>query len=453
MFKSLNAKALSMRRVVLLAALVVLLALLAACGGNAGGDAANTGGGSAADRSDKGAGQQSGSGETVTVKFTNFSGAGEPAPLLEEMRVKFEQLHPDIKVDIETIGFGEYFTQMQTRVAAGTAPDAYELNFENFVAYAKKGVLLELDPLFGENGFDPSALQEQALNAFKADGVQYGLPASFSNVVLIYNKELFDQAGADYPDDSWTWKEMNEAAVKIRALGDDIFGISQGIHFFEFFKAVQQNGGNLFNADMTAFTVNSPENVATLEHMVDRVQKTNVMATEAQTSGIGDWELFKAGRLGMVITGIWAFPDFIANVPFEWDIAVEPGNVRKATHFFSNGLVINKDTKVADAAFQWIQFMSASKEAAEIRIAGNWELPAVTYPDVLEAYLNQSPPANRQAVFDSLQYLVTPPVIEDFAKLNDILTLHLTAAREGAKTPQQALDDAQRQLTEEIRLD
>lgn len=391
--------------------------------------------------------------EDVTITYANFSGAGEgPAAALDEMKAAFEEKYPHITVNIETIGFGEYFTQLQTRVAGGTAPDAYELNYENFVAYAKLGVLADLEPYFNKNNFDRSTVYEQALAAFSSDGVQYGMPASFSNVLLIYNKELFDQAKVDYPTEEWTWDDMNAAAVKIRALGDDIFGISQGVHFFEFFKAVQQNGGSLFNEDMTEFTIDTPENLETLQHMVDRVQKSNVMPTEAQMSGLGDWDLFKAKRLGMILTGVWAFPDFVANADFEWDVEIEPGNVQKATHFFSNGLVINKDSDKKDAAYKWVEFMSASKEAASIRIDANWELPAVTYPEVIEAYLEVTPPDNRQAVYDSLEYLVTPPVITEFSQMNDIITKHLSAASQGAKTPAEALDDAQKELQETIDL-
>jgi len=186
--------------------------------------------------------------------------------------------------------------------------------------------------------------------------------------------------------------------------------------------------------------------------MVDRVLKSNVMPTEAQLSGMGDWDLFKAGRVGMVVTGIWAFPDFIRDCDFEWDIAIEPGNTKKATHFFSNGLVINKNSKKAEQTLKWISFMSASKEAAKIRVDAGWELPAVTYPDVLASYLEQTPPASRQVVFDSLQYLVTPPVIEQFAEMADIIGRHLEAARDGAKTPQEALDAAQKELEAKIKL-
>lgn len=417
-----------MKLAVLLIAVVVVLA---GCG--------NSGGGS-------------GGGDTVTLKFANFSGAGDNEKYLIEMKEAFEKAHSNIKVEIETIGYGDYFTQMQTRVAANTAPDVYELNYENFVAYAKKGVLLELDDLLASSNFDRAVLSDKALGAFSADGKQYGMPVSFSNVVLIYNKELFDRAGAEHPNESWTWADMNSAAAKIRALGDDTFGVFQPIQFFEFFKLVQQNGGSLFNSDMTQFTVDTPENVETLYHLTDRLLKTNIMPTEAQLSGMGDWDLFKAGRLGMIVTGVWAFPDFIQNADFDWDVAIEPGNKQKATHFFANGLVINKDSKQAEAALEWVKFMSASKEASAIRVGAGWELPPVTYEDVLQDYLSLTPPANRQAVFDSLNYLVTPPVIEQFTEMSDILTLHLQAAAQGAKTPEQALADAQKQLEETIKL-
>jgi len=389
---------------------------------------------------------------TVTIKFANFSSGGDNTKYLEEMRKIFEGKYPNIKVKVETIGYGDYFTVMQTRIAGGNAPDAYELNYENFATYAKKGALLPLDDLITKNKFDTSVINKNALAAFKADGRQYGLPFSFSNVILIYNKDLFDKAGIAYPTNDWTWDDMLEAAKKIRALGRNIFGLYQPIQFHEFYKVVRQNNGSLFNEDMTKFTVNSPQNIETLQIMVDRVRKYNVMPTEAQLAGMGDWDLFKSGRLGMIVTGSWAFPDFIRDCDFEWDITVEPGRVRKATHFFANGLVLNKETTKAEAAFEWIKFLSSSREVANIRVDAGWELPAVTYPAVIERYKKHTVPANREAVFESLNYLVTPPVIEQFAEMADIMGKYLAQARDGEMTPEQALTEAQKELEQKIKL-
>jgi multiple sugar transport system substrate-binding protein len=389
----------------------------------------------------------------VTIKFANFSSSGDNAKFLDAMVAAAKIQYPNITVDVETIAYGDYFTQIQTRVAAGTAPDVYELNYENFVAYAKKDILLPLEDLYPAASFDPNTMNKNALGAFVANGKQFGLPFSFSDVVLIYNKDLFDKAGVAYPNDNWTWTEEQAAAEKIRALDKNTFGISHPIQFWEFYKVTKQNGGSILSDDMKKFTLNTPQNVETLQFMVNRVLKSNVMPTAAQFAGTGDWDLFKAGRLGMIVTGIWAFPDFAKNITtFNWDIAMEPGMKTKATHFFANGLVLNKDSKEAQAAFQWAAFMCASKEVANIRVDAGWELPAVTDADVLAKYMKLTPPDNRKAVFDSLSYLVTPPVIEQFTQMSDIVGQQLTAAADGKKTPQQALDDAQKECEAKIKL-
>ena len=384
--------------------------------------------------------------EPVTITYCNFNSSGGNEETLAKMVVAFEAEHPNIKVEVETIGYDDYFTQMQTRVAGGTAPDCYELNIENFAAYANKGQLAEI------SGVDVSGLNDTALNAFNVRGVQYGLPESFSNVVLIYNKDLFDQAGVAYPTDDWTQDDLQAAAEAIRALGDDIYGIWQPITYNEFFKVVAQYGGALLNEDKTAFTINSPENLKAAQTLVDRVLVSNVQPNAAQQGGMGDWDMFMSGRLGMIPTGIWAFQTFTDGCDFDWDIVVEPGSTQKATHFFSNCVVMNPETKHPEEVAQWLAWLTASTTSADIRLEAGWDLPALKDLGALSSYLEITPPDNREAVFKSLDYLVMPPVIEDYALMSDIITQKLAAAAEGTITAQEALDQAQAECEAQIKL-
>ena len=390
--------------------------------------------------------QQTAEAEPVTITYCNFNASGGNEETLQRMYEAFHEEYPNITVEIETIAMDDYFTQMQTRVAGGTAPDCYELNIENFASYANKGVLAEITDV------DLSSLDETALSAFNVDGKQYGLPGNFSNVVLVYNKDLFDQAGIDYPNEDWTQDDVQAAAEAIRALGDDIYGYYQPLTYNEFYKACAQFGGSLLNEDKTAFTINTPENVAAAQMMADRVLVTNVQPTAEQMGGMGDWDLFMSGRLGMIPTGIWAFNTFAEGCDFDWDIAIEPGEVQKATHFFSNACVVNADSENKDAAMTWITWLCSSPAAAEIRIEAGWDLPAVNDEAVLASYLDLTPPENREAVFESLDYLVVPPVIEDYALMSDIIGQQLEAAAAGTVTVQEALDEAQAQCEAQISL-
>ena len=384
--------------------------------------------------------------EAVEITYANFNASGGNEETLQKMYEAFHDEYPNITVNIETIGYDDYFTQMQTRVAGGTAPDCYELNIENFAAYANKGVLAEL------TGIDTSGYNATALNAFSVNGKQYGVPGNFSNVVLIYNKDLFDQAGVSYPTDDWTWDDAMEACEKISALGDDIYGIYQPITFNEFFKVAAQYGGGVLNADKTEFSINSEENLKAATMMISKVTDTNVQPTEAQMGGMGDWDLFESGRLGMIPTGIWAFNTFADACDFNWDICVEPGGTQKATHFFSNALVVNADSDKKEAAATWINWLASSDTSAQMRIDAGWDLPAISNEEVLSGYLKLTPPENRQAVFDSLNYLTVAPIIEDYSLMSDIITGKLSLAAGGEITVQEALDQAQEECSAQISL-
>ena len=117
--------------------------------------------------------------EDVEITYANFNASGGNEETLQKMYEAFHEEYPNITVNIETIGYDDYFTQMQTRVAGGTAPDCYELNIENFAAYANKGVLAEL------TGIDVSGYNETALNAFAVNGKQYNQKGIFAKGTMV----------------------------------------------------------------------------------------------------------------------------------------------------------------------------------------------------------------------------------------------------------------------------
>jgi multiple sugar transport system substrate-binding protein len=379
----------------------------------------------------------------TSVKYMTFSAAPNYIEELEATIAAFEAAHPDIDVEYETQAFGEYFTKLPTLIAAGQAPDAFELNYEGFVEYANKASLADLTPLIAaDTGFSTDVYNPTALAAFAQDGKQLGLVESFSNVVLFYNKDLFDKAGVAYPAADWTWKEELEAAQKLTDTANGVWGTFAPIQFWEFYKTIAQNGGSMFNADKTEVTLDSPANVETLTWMVDKVNKYRVTPSEVEMAGLSSEDLFRQGKLAMLRTGIWLLGDFVDNAPFNWDIALEPGNTNKAHHFFANAVAVSATSGNQQAAYEWIKFLTSSKEAVDIRIEAGWELPAVSDTAAVQGYLDQPKPESREVVFQALDTAVTPPVIDNWNQLTDLVGKELEAAKLGQKSPQQALTDA-----------
>lgn len=385
----------------------------------------------------------------TTVSYYSFTTDQGHMDELEQLIGTFEEQNPGIQIDVTTASFDNYFTKLQTDFAAGNPPDVFELNYENFVTFASRGLLAPLDGLLANaTGIDENTFYPAALEAFQHEDTQYGLPITFSTVVLFYNQDLFDAAGVAYPTDDWTWTDVLAAADQLTDPANRVWGIHQPVQFWEFYKVAQQAGGGLV-LDPTV-QIDTPENREALQYLVDKTAVHGVMPTAAEMSGLSDTDMFLSGQLGMVVTGIWMFDRFTTDAPFPWDIVVEPGQSQKATHFFSNAAVIADDAENREAAFQWVRFLASDPAVARARIETAWELPALSLEasDVLEPYLGQAQPANREAVFKSLQYAVTPPVVENQPELQDIINQELEAARLGAKSVEEALSSAQQRVEE-----
>ena len=380
--------------------------------------------------------------EPVTITYAHFSGAGAQEEPLKKMIAVFEEKNPDIKIDLQITGYDDYFTKLATTVGGNNAPDVFEMNMENYLAYMLRGACADLTGLV-----DASSYSEGTMAAVSSDGKLYAVPMSFSTCVLIYNKALFDQAGIAYPNDSWTWADVQVAAEAIKALGDDIWGIYQPITYNEFYKSVKGNGGSLLNEDYTAFTVNSPENVAVLEAMVKRVRgEGHVQPTAEEMAGRGDWDLFQEGKLGMIITGIWAFPTFTEKCSFDWDIIVEPGYATKSTFFFANVNCVSPSSEKKEAAAKFADAMGSDPDIVQLRLDASWELPTIADQSKLSQYVEVTPPANRKAVFDSMDFAAAPPALKESGAASEIINNVLSTLEMNDISAQEALDDIQQQL-------
>jgi multiple sugar transport system substrate-binding protein len=308
------------------------------------------------------------------------------------MVAALEKKNPNIHVNIQTASYDDYFTKLKTQVAAGKAPDTFELNYENFVTYAKAGSLLNLNKVISaDKTFNKSVYYGKAYDVFSAKGAQYGVPASYSTVVLIY-------------------------------------------------KVLGQAGGSFLSADGKSATFAKQPGINALTWLTGKL-KDGYMPTAAQMGTLDDGAMFKAGKLAMIHTGIWMFDGF-KDAPFKWDIAVEPGGVTPGNHFFANSVVVSAKTKNAAAAWQWAKFMTSDNAAVKLRVDASWEVPAVSAKAPLTSYLAKTPPANRQAVFEALKNPITPPVIGAQGAMQDAVNAWLEKAKNGTVTPTEALKSA-----------
>ena len=376
----------------------------------------------------------------VTITYTNFISNDGNEENLQTIVDAFEDENPDITVEVTTLPYGDYGTAIQTDLAAGTESDVFDIEYSNYAQYQANGVLAPIEVA------NPDAYKQSLLEAYATDGTQYALPSSFSDVVLYYNKDLFDAAGLDYPTNGWTWADEKAAAETLTDKAAGVWGDHQPVSFYEYYKALAQNGGQFLAADGKSVAFNSPQGIEAAHWLVDK--SGTVMPTIEDGQGTPDFDtnLFKDGKLAMLHTGIWIF-GAVADVPFGWDIAVEPGNTTQASAVFSNALGVSANSEHAAAAGKWAEFLSSSDTTVDVRLDAGWELPPISDDAKLATYLEKGAPDNRQAVFDSLDGIALPPVVaEGQSEMQDIMGEELVEAQAGRKTVEEALASAEERI-------
>lgn len=127
----------------------------------------------------------------------------------------FEASHPDTKVEIISLPWGEAFQKFATMVSAGDLPDVVEMPDTWLSLYANNGLLENLEPYLAEWEVTPD-LTDRALELGRdVNDTAYMLPYGFYLRAMFYNKILLDEAGVEAPT---TLDEFRAASEAVSAL-------------------------------------------------------------------------------------------------------------------------------------------------------------------------------------------------------------------------------------------
>jgi multiple sugar transport system substrate-binding protein len=357
----------------------------------------------------------------------------------------FEEKNPDITVVFESVPMSDIFLKYKTLIAGGVAPDVMSMNYENAYMFASMGTLAPLDKFITETGYDTSTIYKNTLDMFKVNGVQYSMPATFSDVVLFYNKTLFDAASLKYPQRGWTMEDLKAAAKALTADTNGDGKIDQWGYSFPWWPVVlEMYGARIWSTDGKTCTLNSPQGVKAVQTIVDARYVDKYAPTADQLAEQGDWDMFIAGKLAMFPSGPWAVQPFNDKIKsFTYDIAHMPAGDKQATLLFSNSYAMAAASKNQEAAWKFIAF-ATGPEGSKIRQDGKYEISPVK--EIAEKYylaaLAGAPPEHASVFLEAVDYAVPQPVHANWNLISDAIQPELDLALTQAKPVQSALDDA-----------
>ena len=79
-----------------------------------------------------------------------------------------------VKIDGETLAWGDYWPRLATQAAGRNAPDLIQMDYRYVAEYARRGALLPLDEFIGKS-LDISDFDKASLDSCKVDGKLYGI--------------------------------------------------------------------------------------------------------------------------------------------------------------------------------------------------------------------------------------------------------------------------------------
>ena len=302
---------------------------------------------------------------------------------------------PDVKGRIHVTALQEgrdgYDDALLALAARGEMPDCGMISETRVLGFAREGLLLPYDIFDGQADKLLDSLR------FIYNGETIAINSNNEVLALWYNKEMFDDAGVDYPPatlaDAWTWDEFIEVAKQLTM---DSSGNHQGDEGFNKFDIVQygayvnqftfqlevwsiSNGGSWFSSDGNTVVFDDAA-IEAIQNVFDLNLVHNVAPLFDGTEDYGFALSLAAGNVAMCTDGQWAagFRDETVGpggTGIDYGVGVLPYMKNKANIFFGSTPVgIFAASPHPDEAAEFLRWYIDEENHFEHTEAG-WRMP------------------------------------------------------------------------------
>jgi multiple sugar transport system substrate-binding protein len=398
------------------AAVVTALLALAACDGSKGQTAGPSPAGSAP------VSAAAPKGEKVTINwFVGLgTGADQGQPAKQQKVVDaFNASQNEIELKMTVVANINAAKTLATQISGGKGPDIVgPVGIRGSNQF--EGQWLDLTPLVGSQKFDTSIFDSEAMKSqTDIDGNQVALPFGVFPSMIWFNKDLFDEAGLEYPPQKhgekyadgsdWDWNKLRELAKKLTvdAAGKDATDpafnpdkvVQWGFHS-QFSENNLQRNGTLFGAgsfgaeDKKTAQV-PPQWLEGWKFRHDMIWKDHSAPNAKQLASdtLNKGNAFQTGKVAMATTHLWytcCVKDSKDKALTFWDVAAVPSYNGKITApLHSDSFRILKSSKNPEAAFKVLTYFLTTATPDLLKIYG--AMPAnKTLQDAFFASLDET---------------------------------------------------------------
>lgn len=304
--------------------------------------------------------------KVTTVEYAFWGNQQEINTIMKTID-KFNQSHEDIQVKGVGMDPSVYLQKLSAYASSNTMPDIVQVALDYGDVYNQKGIFEPLDERIEKSGIKDK-VNENMWEGYSYDGNIYAIPLQASANMLVGNKNLFAEAGIEFPTESWTEEEFRDAAIKLTNPEKNQYGIIWGDAPETWTRALYGNNETEIydrkNKKMNAVGNEAVAHAIDLM-VVDLMQENKAAPPVLSGKDIGGG--FETGKYGMAAIGFWDISSMnkVIQDSFDWDIIPLPTNSEYGqwkTRIFSNALSISKTSDKKEAAFEYIEWTLENRE-------------------------------------------------------------------------------------------
>jgi len=395
---------------------------------------------------------------TELTMFYPVAVGGPLTKLVDKLVSDFEAENPDITVKaIYSGNYSDTMTKAMTALKGGTPPNLSVILSTEIYTLIDNDAIVPFDDLISTpqekkwlNSFYP-ALMENSRTA----GKTWSIPFQRSTIVMYYNKDAFRKAGLNPDAPPATWDELVDMGKKL-VIKDSSGKVTQwgleipstGYPYWMFGALCRQNGEVLMNNTGTEVYFNKPGVVQALQFWKDLGQTHGVMPR-----GTIEWGTLRTDFLEQKTAIMWHSTGNLTavkkNASFDFGVAMLPAKEERGTPTGGGNFYIfkNSSPKERKAALKFIKWMTQPVRTAQWSIGTGYmgTRPDAYETDELKNYVKNFPAA--AIARDQLKYATAELSVHENGRVYKILNDAIQAVLTGAKTPEAALQRAQKQTS------
>ena len=359
--------------------------------------------------------------------------------------------HPNVTLDYTYCSGPDYPTKLQVWFSSGKAPDVIRMSRDIFSPFASEDLFADLTPYLEASG-SAGCWDESLLDIFDFDGELLSLPYMYSNYVIAYNKDIFDEANLEYPTADWTETEFVELAKTLTSGEgpEKTYGMWFGGWVCELVRALYGEPKMYDTENMVMQATNNEKFKAAFQLLGD-LHKDGYCSNEVtKTTTTGG---FVTGKYAMAIAMTSDIASYQKQIGdnFKWDIVELPISETYDTRWNTNmrlqGFGMSKTTEHPELAYDLIEYMTTNYEVQKAVDEDGVGIPALTeYLESEEFKTNYGGGLayNKEAFVNMAKVGTSWEYAGIWADINDTLTSEFNAYITGATDIDTALDNLQK---------